>query len=461
MTTPNFKDTLFNQFDQLTATFNGIDGKVFWRTGNTLDACVRFLVAAQQAWGPNDSQVQDAKKNFQSLAQGSFQVFRDGYNGDSGKGFTPGDWWDDYGWWGIAALSAYENFDAVFTPPVNPKPDCYAEGDVSKDCCLQFAVDSWTVMTVYAWLKANADNTGPKPTVAGGCWNNYYDEKDPDSGGVENTITNVLYLTLSARLYLATAGQEKWKAQNQEFLNSACASYRWFGEWFINRGILDSRSPMPDQLIYWLLERPVSSGSDFNQKGKPPYTPKQKWSGDQGVFFGGLAGILQMQDAIADNPDIQALSADLQKAGRKYTALEYAAYLLARLAQGSSWLFTYDPFVLHEAVFSSDLINSYSADYATGKGVLMRYISEVKPVLDPTINFQQYIVDSANAIINHPATSENGNGFIWDDKTATDITNANTNEVDFLSEATGAQWDFVVQTARLDALTAAIPFLKE
>ncbi len=456
----SFKSALFSQYNQLLKTFDGIKGKVFWRTGNTLDACVHFMVAAQKAWGANDPDVQQAKANFQSLANSSFQVYRDAYENDSKNDFTPGDWWDDYGWWGVAALNAYKNYDAILTPPVNPNPDCYQkDSKVSKDCCLRFAMDSWEVMNKYAWGEANQKPGPYTPPVKGGCWNNYYDDS---SGGVQNTVTNVLFLTLSAQLYQATIGQEQWQTQNQEFLNAACSSYRWFGEWFINRGIYIYRSPVPETLIYWILERPVLAGNEYNHNGKVPYAVDQKWTGDQGIFLGGLVALLGMKDAIGSNPDIQALTVELQKAGIKYTAIEYVSHIIAHLTLGITWLFTYSPRVLHEAPFASDLISDFGADYATGKGALMRYLGDVRDVVKASVNFQPFIRDSALSIITHPPTDANGHGFIWDDNTGTDITAAHTNEVDFVNTVTlDNQWDFVVQTARLDTLTAAIPLLTE
>jgi len=102
----------------------------------------------------------------------------------------------------------------------------------------------------------------------------------------------------------------------------------------------------------------------------------------------------------------------------------------------------------------------------------MRYLAYSKPSLNVSFNYDDYFVDVAKAICEHSPEEKNGFGFIWDNRMdRNDITPVGINEAEFISrlekesnenerELNENQWKFSTQTARLDALTAAIP-LKE
>lgn len=464
----DFKTCILNEFDQLETTWNNWgQGKVFWRTGNTLDACVDFIVAAQTAWGADDPDIKLRQGALQTMLQDGYQLFLKVYANDKANNFDPlikdVSWWDDYGWWGITFLKIYANFDALFgSASSDASTDCYQADALTKDRCLQHAIDCWSILVKYAWLDANQRSGIPAHPVAGGCWNNYFDNS---SGGVQNTVTNAAFLVLSIRLYFATKENSARQQESQGFLNTACAQYRWFGEWFINRGIFAYRSPMPDQIYYWVLERPVVATSSYNKEGQPPYAQDQKWSGDQGLILGGLAGLLAAKEDITGNPDIIALGNELQKAGLSYTALGLATSLLSWIGSGCTWLFTWNTCrVLHEAPLSSAFIINYPTDYATGKGVLMRYLAYVRhlPVSLGYLDtyYDDLVIGTASALCTYPPTQSNGYGLIWDNDSKKDSTSLGTNEADFIqyhSAVDDNPWHFSIQTTRLDALTTAIP----
>ena len=69
----------------------------FWKRGNTFDACLNFVDAVQQRW-PNDPAVKEMQLKVNEMLEENLVFF---------NGFDPGDLWaDDFGWWGLMALSA-------------------------------------------------------------------------------------------------------------------------------------------------------------------------------------------------------------------------------------------------------------------------------------------------------------------------------------------------------------------
>ena len=69
----------------------------FWKRGNTFDACLTFVDVVQQRW-PNDPAVKEMQLKVNEMLEENLVFF---------NGFDPGDLWaDDFGWWGLMALSA-------------------------------------------------------------------------------------------------------------------------------------------------------------------------------------------------------------------------------------------------------------------------------------------------------------------------------------------------------------------
>ena len=432
---------------------------------------MHFIVEARNAWTTNDPGVKGRIASVHEMVGGAHATFLATYLKDKQKNFNQDGcaWWDDYGWWGIAFLRTYLNF-SIFGQAATGQPsdDCYNKATaLTQGCCLQLAHDSWTVMHDHAW---DTGQYTEHPPVPGGCWN-----YKPANGGVQNTVTNNLYLTLSIRLYLATKAMPGWEARNQQYLQAACDSFKWYGVWFLKGpndnpnekvGIFDQiyDSGVPEgKWRYWILERPVD-GPTYNITNKSPPYAKQQWTGDQGVFLGGLIGLLKDQDAVRANPSIVAFGKELEGHKLDPDPIHYMELLVSRISWGATRrLFTQLPsVVLHESPLSTDLIDSFYTDMATGKGVFMRYLAYARSYTSGRAGYPDYdgnIVDTAKAICLHPPVEANGFGFIWDDRTGENITHAGTNEDMFLPHASnGTEWNFTIRMIRLDALAAGIPF---
>jgi hypothetical protein len=139
----------------------------FWHAGNTLDTFMDYLGRARPA---------GYSKTAADLADQGVEIFKQvtgvdptQYSLDQPPPTVA--WWDDYGWWGIAFLKVHL---------LNPAPRY-----------LHAAQVCWSFMT-----KGGRTYPVTDPGEKGGTWNH-----DPRSGGVQNVITNALFLHLSAQLY--------------------------------------------------------------------------------------------------------------------------------------------------------------------------------------------------------------------------------------------------------------------
>jgi hypothetical protein len=203
-------------------------GQGFWHAGNTLDTIVTYLVQTKQ----KDSQVK-----FVSTGLDIFRTSRGLHSDDPPGPGTPERpaWWrDDYGWWAIALLNAYDNA-SILGLDENTKQGCIAVADLC-----------WDIMN-YDWGKNNGN----------GVRNNPIDGGDAQT----NTITNVLFMLLGVRRY-----------QVQKDAAALDTAMKVF-DWFYNA-------------------RPTESGKNglFNSKGLIRYWPShdeddRAWTGDQGWFW--------------------------------------------------------------------------------------------------------------------------------------------------------------------------------
>src|SRR5262245_44780587 len=148
-------------------------GYGFWHAGNTLDTFMDYYRRAR----PAGYQIEAANRTEEAIA-----VFK------TAIGVNPTSppiaqitvprvaWWDDYGWWGVAFVKAYELTKA-------PKH-------------LQCVKTCWDFMD-----QGGRHYNDNDPNEKNGTWNHSPKDKNP---GVQNLITNSLYLNLSSQLYALT-----------------------------------------------------------------------------------------------------------------------------------------------------------------------------------------------------------------------------------------------------------------
>lgn len=188
-------------------------------------------------------------------------------------GETSGHSFSDVGWWGIAALKAAQRPN-LFPGFTNRFKD--------------IANVAWRTMADNAprvWARADqARYADFAPRFEGGVWNAYWTDDDnpvdPRDSllGIQNTLTNGLFLVLSARLGW-TGRADCQQAANRQ--------YGFLKQWF------EAKNP-PDRLL-----APTADGFDSAfvrervsayASGAPThgYRPSLAWSGDQGLVLGGL-----------------------------------------------------------------------------------------------------------------------------------------------------------------------------
>jgi hypothetical protein len=197
-------------------------------------------------------------------------------------------WYDDFGWWAVAAQRAFEHV-GLWSPDQTRRFQ-------------QIAAETWTIMQagLSVWDHGQENFPDQKPKFEGGIWNYFWTSKqltgvcntpcDPTDFlnnnlcGRQNTVTNALYLNAAALrqgsgdLYYAQA-----TTREREFL----------GQWFDPANFPDPSK----SLLYALDPTPRHDGpavvrervSTYANGAKDPLFLSQLiWAGDQGLVLGGL-----------------------------------------------------------------------------------------------------------------------------------------------------------------------------
>ncbi|HLJ88325.1 MAG TPA: hypothetical protein VKZ53_16010 [Candidatus Angelobacter sp.] len=430
----SYKANLLAVFDYLHKnSWGAFLKKDFWHTANTLDTCVDFILNSSPYWTDLSKQ----RQAVQTMIQDSYQYFDTVYREQNDHGHRSRDvWWDDYGWWGVTFTKIYQNFEALFRGA--PAPTITAAD------CLDVARKCWTVLGSYSEHANRTVKPEYKGPVAGGCWNH---PPKPDGEGVQNSVTNELFLVLSARLYKNT--------NDQSILTAVAGQYLWFTSWFVDYLQKQAQCPLPgnqqgafrclartqaSRLIV-AYERPIDPMNSKYNQGQPPFVDGQLWTADQGLLLGGLAEVLSLREALASLPIIRQQDPTFPKNAKD---MIYWGVL------GIDWLF--DPTsVLHEAPLHGEFRTGYAADYATGKGVMMRYLKQAMGATG--LNPDTYITQNAKAVLNS-MSKDYQLAFQWNTRTDTKI---GTNESDVQTK--DLRFPPTVQVAGMDALNAGIQLL--
>lgn len=254
----------------------------FWRLGNSFDTAIDYFEIIE-ATDP---------KAFGAYAIKAFHKF-------------PGHWYDDYGWWGLAALRAadrpylFPDLSGDFLSIVSKCWKFFHTGDRGDmDVLCADCVTMTGGPGVWAVSQAGEDAwrfVSLKPRVDGGVWNGDWrwspDQKTdkcycvPIAGqakdalcGVQNTVTNALYLALASRLAArkdADAGIRK----------AADAEYNFLTKWFAVENARERLLQPIGETASFVRER-ISVCDDGNDVYA--YRPGLAWSGDHGLMLGGL-----------------------------------------------------------------------------------------------------------------------------------------------------------------------------
>ncbi len=267
-------------------------------------------------------------------------------------------WYDDYGWWGIAALKAAQH-PGLF-PDVSP---------FQTICNTCWATMHDNAPNVWANNKGDPAFAPLQPRVEGGVWNCDWSRPDgcgnrntppnlpghcggnaqgANLTGIQNTVTNGLYLVLASRLYEATGEADYRTAADREygFLDA------WFDVPDPETSLLRPMGvPIPGRENDVLVRERVATYRSGDWVCG--YHPDLCWSGDQGIVVGGMIDrmIVEPGDNNPDSPAFRRAAAILQSV--QYVTDQNAGGILQPWTTGQGG----DP-----------------ADYSTGVGVFMRYL---------------------------------------------------------------------------------------
>jgi hypothetical protein len=263
-------------FTELSQAYSTGDAP-YWQLGHFFDTALDYFTVVSAASAAQFGK--DACANFDAKTSGDQ---------------WPSYWYDDHGWWGIAALRA------------SGHPDWFGSL-VPKFQAI--ATRCWTTMDTMAptvWdRRPRPGGTDPfaalQPLFPGGVWNFEWTTDgscDPTSSdalcGIQNTVTNALYLIQAARRFEAYGDPTCRAAAGRE--------YGFLDQWFHVAAPIDP-----------LLNRSASGSaivrervSSYRRGGRAAgYVPDRAWSGDQGLIVGAL---LDSAPIVGDDSTLVALA---------------------------------------------------------------------------------------------------------------------------------------------------------
>jgi hypothetical protein len=281
-------------------------------------------------------------------------------------------WFDDFGWWAVSTQRALQR---TYFNPATFKT-------IHDDCWRRF-----TENAPFAWQRRTTKTfDGYGPLVNGGVWNAYWEgtstnypgpkNGDPSNGhliGIQNTVTNALYLMAAQR--------------DPNSRPAAESEFQFLFTW------LTSKLQFPS--LWWTLgpnvglvrERVSGFASGKSASGKEPrgFETDWAWTGDQGLMLGNLS------DAIPLQPIHASLLLSLAKSVLAGAYQELFKQGEVQNYTQSGWVPDYD----------------YS-DYKTGTGVFWRNVlhvwktnSALRTFLAQP-NYQKMLRDSADKVVNTP-----------------------------------------------------------
>jgi hypothetical protein len=328
----------------------------------------------------------------------SAQILPTAFNIYQSLSTNPGWWKDDYSWWGVAFAFAIshrrelgyggsshdELFDGLLA--------------AAKACWEQLRAN-WRDTTYNRRVKGGySDNAAATVDIRGGTFNNSPDSTNPPLSG-RNSVTNEGFWILSQRLAELVPGDPSYSQM-------ASAESAWFAQWLAFPKNNPGRTGIINDLGL-VLERPTGNRTD----------PAWFWSGDQGLFI----------DALTAN---SRLSHNIAKS------------VIANM--------TDDQDVLHENLQFLDFkdLQTFAADYATGKGIFMRNFLTL--VLANPARYSSFVKANATAVW---CNRSKANQFTYNWNPADKTTEPRILRVSGKSDQL---CDLIMQAAGQEALNAAV-----
>jgi hypothetical protein len=334
----------------------------FWKLGNSFDTMIDFLDTI------DDSSAHDVAQMAVTQLDASLKHIKGGYDGA---------WFDDFGWWSVATQRALQK--SFF------KPDAEQIQNILNQCWPRF-----TNNAPFVWQRhkpGTFEDYGP--VVDGGVWNAYWEgtpdtypgpkNGDPSNGGligIQNTVTNALYLMAAHRL--GHTDPVAWEAAQMEL--------KFLLTWFDEK----------EYSLWWQFDANTALvrervGYFANVVPALGFQEDWAWTGDQGLILGDLSDAMLHLEPGFRGP------------------------LLARAKQLLSG-------VRQHLVDGSGVVQSYTTtgyvpdgddgDYQTGPGVFWRnalYVWKTNPDLRTFLASQEYkamVQVNADAAANAPTDGE-------------------------------------------------------
>jgi hypothetical protein len=253
-------EALWTQVDTIADTTNA-----FWQLAIGFETLLDYCIVAQ--------------KDPQDVINKSLAIFNGKINGSTTW------WWDDFGWWGLYFMKA-----STFAPP--QERSLYEE---AADYCFNKINDNAPSM----WQQADpAVQREQEPLFDGGCFNKALVAESLNDGlqGIQNTVTNVLFLQLSAHLFLKyyeiylNNPDDSLKEKLYIYFGSLSRQYSWFFKWF-NNYLLNNKFNLIEERVSLYKNKTCALG----------YMPNRAWIADQGVMMVALDKIIAIKNLLDYN----------------------------------------------------------------------------------------------------------------------------------------------------------------
>lgn len=216
-------------------TFDSSNGGCFWMGGNTFHVALDYLSMT-------------AQKDTYNLAEDALALFNRKVTDQDPLNWIKDDIWvDDYGWWGIALVKAF-NF-----------ADVLGYDAALKAKLKDYATNCWIGLH-NCWDTSVMPNRDPVVKISGGIWNCNHNASYLAG---RNCVTNEVYWLLS--MYMKNAFGEK-------YIDPKTNSAIWFSQAMDQNVLFNSASLVRER---------------FKGTASPQENEDYAWMGDQGLFMYG------------------------------------------------------------------------------------------------------------------------------------------------------------------------------